>query len=338
MASIRDIAREAEVSPGTVSRVLNNDPTISVANETRERIITIAEKLRYQKVVRTNKSIQLITYASKEREMSDPYYREIRLAIEAEIRRLKLSLKKTIRIDGTSATLDKDKIAKAGALIVIGNFSIGALEQLYAINKNIVVINNPQAPQYIDAIYSNIEDAMANLLTKIQHLGYNNISYMGGLHTTRDLKGNPTVNEDDPRYKVYKQWCNEKNITEQAYLCGWDKEQSAKQLKKIIAEGKLPEVFIAGNDMVAIGIIQQLLNHGIQLPRDIKLISFNDLEVIQYVTPSISSVHIAIDEFGRSAVKMAEERIHNLRSVAQHIVVEAKLIERDTFITEGEKD
>lgn len=85
--------------------------------------------------------------------------------------------------------------------------------------------------------------------------------------------------------------------------------------------------------MVAIGIIQQLLQHGIQLPDDIKLISFNDLEVIQYVIPTISSVHIAIDEFGRSAVKMAEERIHHLRSVAQHIVVEARLIERTTFST-----
>ncbi|HJF68029.1 MAG TPA: LacI family DNA-binding transcriptional regulator [Staphylococcus kloosii] len=334
MASIRDIAREANVSPGTVSRVLNNDPTISVAQNTRERIFSIAEKLRYEKVTRTNKSIQLITYASKEREMSDPYYREIRLAIEAEVKRLKLSLKKTIRIDGTTQTLDEQKIAKAGALIVIGNFSVEALEQLYAINPNLVVINNPQTPQYIDAVYSNIEDAMHNLLTKIQSTGHSIIGYMGGLHTTRDLTGNATMSENDPRYKVYKKWCDDNNIEQQAYLCGWNKEQSAEQLKSLIEKDQLPEVFIAGNDMVAIGIIQQLLQHGIQLPDDIKLISFNDLEVIQYVTPSISSVHIAIDEFGRSAVKMAEERIHNLRSVAQHIVVEARLIERTTFKTQ----
>lgn len=333
MASIRDIAREANVSPGTVSRVLNNDPTISVAQNTRERIMSIAEKLRYEKVTRTNKSIQLITYASKEREMSDPYYREIRLAIESEVKRLKLSLKKTIRIDGTTQALDEQKIAKAGALIVIGNFSVEALEQLYAINPNLVVINNPQTPQYIDAVYSNIEDAMQNLLTKIQNTGHTNIGYMGGLHTTRDLTGNATMNDNDPRYKIYIKWCADNNIEQQAYLCGWNKEQSAEQIKSLISKAQLPEVLIAGNDMVAIGIIQQLLQHGIQLPDDIKLISFNDLEVIQYVIPTISSVHIAIDEFGRSAVKMAEERIHHLRSVAQHIVVEARLIERTTFST-----
>lgn len=52
MASIRDIARQAEVSPGTVSRVLNNDPTLSVAKETRTRINQIAQALQYEKVTR----------------------------------------------------------------------------------------------------------------------------------------------------------------------------------------------------------------------------------------------------------------------------------------------
>ena len=55
MASIRDIAKEARVSPGTVSRVLNNDPTLSVAEETRKRIYDIAENFQYKKAERKNK-------------------------------------------------------------------------------------------------------------------------------------------------------------------------------------------------------------------------------------------------------------------------------------------
>ena len=78
-------------------------------------------------------------------------------------------------------------------------------------------------------------------------------------------------------------------------------------------------------------MMQQLFAEKISVPEQVQLISFNDLDILQYVSPSVSSVHIAIDEFGRSAVKMAEERIHNIRSVAHHIVVEAQLIERETF-------
>ena len=49
--------------------------------------------------------------------MSDPYYREIRLAIEAEVTRLNLSLKRTIRIDGSSGVVDFDKVEKVEQLL-----------------------------------------------------------------------------------------------------------------------------------------------------------------------------------------------------------------------------
>ena len=53
--------------------------------------------------------------------------------------------------------------------------------------------------------------------------------------------------------------------------------------------------------------------------------------MIQYAVPSISSVHIPVDEFGRTAVRMAEERINNTRQIAIHVVVEAQLKARNTF-------
>src|SRR5699024_12768240 len=83
--------------------------------------------------------------------------------------------------------------------------------------------------------------------------------------------------------------------------------------------------------MVAIGILQQLQAEKITLPDDVKLISFNDLEIIQYAVPSISSVHIPIDEYGRIAVRMAEERINNTRQSPIHVIAEAQLKERATF-------
>ena len=60
MASIRDIAKEARVSPGTVSRVLNNDPTLSVSEETRKRIYDIAENFQYKKLKEKIKAYKLL--------------------------------------------------------------------------------------------------------------------------------------------------------------------------------------------------------------------------------------------------------------------------------------
>lgn len=333
MASIRDIAREAKVSPGTVSRVLNNDPTLSVSKDTRERIHRVANELQYQKSARKNKSIQIITYASRAKEMSDPYYREIRLAIEAEVKRLNLSLKRTIRIDGNDKNLDLYKVDKAGAIIVVGNFSTEALNTLRDYNKNIVVINNPNTPKSIDAVYSDLHYSMTNLLNEIKALGMTQIAYIGGSHMIRDLAGTPFSNHTDVRYEAYREWCSEHQISEITMIDGWKKENGEEAVKTLLNAHQLPEVFIAGNDMIAIGILQQIQYEKIAIPKDVKLISFNDLEVIQYAVPSISSVHIPVDEFGRTAVRMAEERINKTRHVAIHVVVEAQLKERNTFKT-----
>src|SRR5699024_4500065 len=334
MASIRDIAREAEVSPGTVSRVLNNDPTLSVAEKTRRRIHETAENLQYKKMERKNKSIQIITYASRAKEMSDPYYREIRLAIEAEVKRLNLSLRRTLRIDGEHDDIDITKIAKAGAIIVVGNFSSESILELQKYNHNIVVINNPNTPKSIDAVYSDLYDSMLQLLNDIDNTGLNHIVYVGGTHTIKNLEGLPTSNNtqiEDVRFKAFTEWCKKRQIISESLLNGWNKEDGVNAVKELLKTNHLPQVFIAGTDMVAIGILQQLQAQKLTVRDDVKLISFNDLEIIQYAVPSISSVHIPIDEYGRIAVRMAEERINNTRQIAIHVIAEAQLKERATF-------
>ena len=55
MATIKDIAERAQVSPATVSRVLNYDETMSVSIETRNRIFQVAEELNYVKYKSKNK-------------------------------------------------------------------------------------------------------------------------------------------------------------------------------------------------------------------------------------------------------------------------------------------
>ncbi len=83
MATIKDIARQANVSSATVSRVLNNDATLSVSEDTRDRIFTIAEELQYKptrmkKLKRENhmsqRQIGLLLLNSPDEEKLDPYF------------------------------------------------------------------------------------------------------------------------------------------------------------------------------------------------------------------------------------------------------------------------
>ena len=88
MATLKDIAQLASVSIATVSRVLNRDQSLSVTEETRHRILTVAEELGYTKHLKTGEShklkqkIAIIQWVSEQGELEDLYYYQIRLGIE----------------------------------------------------------------------------------------------------------------------------------------------------------------------------------------------------------------------------------------------------------------
>ena len=92
MATIKDIAQAAGVSPATVSRVLNYDPAMSVSDGTRKKIFDIAEQLNYKKSRKRKPSktqvyrIGLIEWYTEQEELDDLYYYSIRLGIEKKPR------------------------------------------------------------------------------------------------------------------------------------------------------------------------------------------------------------------------------------------------------------
>lgn len=88
MATIKDIAEKAGVSPATVSRVLNYDPGLSVTDKTKKRIFEAAEDLNYQhkkKSSRSTQKIAILTWYNEQEELDDIYYLSIRLGAENKI-------------------------------------------------------------------------------------------------------------------------------------------------------------------------------------------------------------------------------------------------------------
>lgn len=86
MATIKDIAQKASVSAATVSRILNQDDTLSVTDETKQRVLKVAQELNYTKhlknTVEKSISIGIFQWYSVFQELEDPYYQAIRVGIE----------------------------------------------------------------------------------------------------------------------------------------------------------------------------------------------------------------------------------------------------------------
>ena len=130
MATIKQVAEKAGVSPATVSRVLNYDESISVNEETRQTIFAAAEELGYKKKVVKPKieNVTLIYWVYQEEELEDIYFKAIYDTIlqKAEERNVRLNI--ITKEDGIEAVSKP-----VTAFIAIGWFSRKELDYLASI-------------------------------------------------------------------------------------------------------------------------------------------------------------------------------------------------------------
>lgn len=126
MASIRDIAKMAGVSPASVSRILNNDPSFSINKNTRARVIEIANRVQYSKKnsERGPKSagkkmtIGLILRHDAKTELSDPYFHEIHEGIEEEAAKWRLHVEVAFTMHEKNKAWES--LSAYGAVIMVG--------------------------------------------------------------------------------------------------------------------------------------------------------------------------------------------------------------------------
>lgn len=148
MATIKDIAQEAGVSPATVSRVLNNDLSLSVSEDTRTRIFAVAEDLGYKPArlkqlkratKQAGKTVTLLLWCSIEEERDDPFYASIRRGIELRCEELGLELGQTLR-GRTPAMIPRD----SDGLIVVGAVDAEGLDRFHADKSTIILVDHQQ--------------------------------------------------------------------------------------------------------------------------------------------------------------------------------------------------
>ncbi|MHC5268937.1 LacI family DNA-binding transcriptional regulator [Enterococcus sp. LJL98] len=337
MAGIRDVAKRAGVSIATVSRVLNEDPTLSVTEETKEKISESVTFFNYKKKkTTTNKKkklndLILITTVSESDELEDPYFRRIRRGIQLEAERKKIVIQKTIRLSETP--LDVKDLKNCGSVLIIGQVLPAVIELVKASNPNLVVIDDSQVNQDIDAVYTNFQAATYAHLERLYDNGHRNISFIGGKRILLDATGKRHECEEDQRQLAYESWMREKDLEKycSVFLNGWTTLDGIKSCEKLLMEKKeLPTAIVVGNDPIAVGVYRALQKRQFMIPKDVSIVSFDNIEVAEYLTPSLSTVNIHTEEIGKLGVRLAEELMSKVRQVPIQVSVSYEMILRES--------
>jgi len=331
MATIKDIADLAGVSAATVSRVLNGDKSITVKEETRQKIYEVVEQLeyvplieKYSKRIKKNKTTKflIINGFPQSLEVEDPYYLSIRYGIELECKNRKIKIEKVYKED------EKFYISpsiKADGIIAIGHFNEASISLFKTISENIIFVDSSPDDNKYDSVIVDLTRVIENILDHLIANGFKDIGYIGG----RDNYNAPIV---DSREQTFIQYMKNKDMLNEKHVIigSFSIDSGYKVAKEKIAVDTLPEVYVIANDSMAIGVLRALHEKGIRVPQDVSLVSINDIPTAKFSIPPLSTVKIYTKLMGSMSVRLLLEKIENKREIPITVKIPTKLVVRES--------
>ncbi|MFD2308468.1 LacI family DNA-binding transcriptional regulator [Enterococcus termitis] len=326
MATIKDIAALAGVSPATVSRVLNYDPDLSAGFETKQKIFEAAEKLNYTKHKKNSKKAKakllFVQWYDEAEELEDIYYLSIRLGIEKKAEELGIELIKRSLEERTDENVD--------GILALGKFDKEQADFLFKQNAILLFVDFDALAWGYNSLVIDFQQSVSNVLNHFIEHGHREIGILSGEEFT---KGNPKPLEDK-RLTVFKEILASKDLLNERYIlkAAFTVTSGYEAMKHFLKQhpNDHPTAFFASSDALAVGALKAIQELGYQVPKDISIIGFNDISVAKYVSPPLTTVKIHTEWLGELAVETMGAMIRETAPTARKITIATELIERDS--------
>lgn len=335
MVTIKDIARHSNVSTATVSRLLNNDPSLSVSEETRKRVLSVVKELDYKPLRRKNVKVKKqeevfnIGLIILNDETIDPYFQSIRLGAEDACNQYPLNIVSTMIVG--KSQISAESLSGLDGLIVIGDVDIADLKELYTENNNIVAVDYLPKDANVDVVISDFEGATELVLEYLFDNGHTDIAYIGGKGEIFGVSKFKTSDKEDTRKSTFEKLMQEKGLynKDKVLLGDWGTTSGYALTKQLIEMNELPSAIVVGSDPTAMGVLRALHEADIKVPEDVSIFSYDDIEAAAYMNPPLSTVRVYGDEMGKTAVKLLYDRLKG-RTIPLKVILPAELVIRDS--------
>lgn len=326
MATIKDIAKEAGVSAAAVSRILNEDQTLSVSPETRQRVFETAERLHYNKKSRMVKStfrLGIVQWFSAEEEMQDSYYLLVRQGIEDFCKKNGIAIVRAFRSDYNYMDILKD----VNGLICIGKFGKSEVEEFIRICSNVVFLDMPVEQYNITTLTMDFGQAVKQALDYLVELGHEKIAFLGG----KEYVGEKELFHDE-RKRAYVSYMKKKKLDYRSYLYegSFSTVSGYEMMKEILLKSEHPTAVFTASDALAFGAMKAIKEAGLKIPEDISVIGFNDTEMSAFTSPALTTIHAPAYDMGQHGANLLYVASNLSIHTPLKIKIPCYLVERDS--------
>jgi LacI family transcriptional regulator len=294
-ATIKDVARAAGVSVASVSRALNGHD--SVTDETRARILKAANDLRYvphagaRSLITRRTDTVGVLLPDLHGEFFSELIRGMDIAARVSGRHLLISSSHGSASEAAQAILTLQ--GRVDGLLVM---SPHADTRMLAANLPealpIVLMNTRIASGSYAALSVDNYGGAAAMMRYLVDGGYRRIAFIGG----------PAQNFDaDERLRGYRDALAAEHAVETILPGDFSEASGYKAGLELCARRDRPDAIFAANDMMALGCLFALTEHGLRVPDDIALAGFDDVPIARFASPPLTTVRVRIVDLGRRA-------------------------------------
>ncbi|WP_298611273.1 LacI family DNA-binding transcriptional regulator [uncultured Thiothrix sp.] len=330
MTSIKDVAKHAQVSISTVSHVVNG--TRFVGAEATQRVQVAIKELAYvpSSVARSLKSQHTHTLGMLVPNCSNPYFSEIMRSIEERCFELGYNLILCNTYDKPERQTKYLQILRekrVDGLILITASKPDQWRLPSKLTIPVVLVDREVNNKFCDLVETAHEHGAKLATQHLIALRHRQIACIAG------PKG---LSASDQRVKGWQaalEWASVKpsvllhsDFTSQGgyetmleLLAYWQDAQTDK-----------PSAVVICNDLMAIGALRAIHEQGLQVPRDLSIVGFDDIELSRFTNPPLTTVRQPKQAMGIHAVDMLMERIKGRRSETQALLLTPELAVRDS--------
>lgn len=327
---LRDVAREAGVHTATASRALNPRTRDRVHPVTAARVDAAAERLGYEvnsaaRALRTQRSEMIGVLIP---DISRPLYPAVMRGIVD-----------CLESQGYSALLsstDEDELRERrlfaqlrargvdGFLFATAHVRHPLLDEVAQQGIPAVALNRTASDAPVSSVASDNEGGMADVVTHLITLGHRDIAHVGGPTDTStgqaraagfvramESHGLPVSPGLSAEAEVYS-------------IAG-----GVRAARALLKSGRTFTAVVTGNDLLALGVLDVLRENHIRCPEEISVTGFQDLPMMDRVSPALTTVHVPQYEMGHEAARILLQHIGGITE-QQHVVLPVELMVRES--------
>lgn len=304
--TLKILAEYLDLSPATVSIVLNNSPVAkSISLATRQRVQAAAKKFEYRpnlhaRMLRTRLTNTVGVIVP---ELSEGYFTGVMLGVEEYL------LQEGFLYFTVSHLCRPDLIEEYPELLMnraVDGFLLINTELTTKVRLPVVGISSHSRKSGVTNIELDHNRATKMALRHLYELGHRRIAFMKGQHFSLD---------SEIRWQAIATIAKEIGIVIRPELCiyleksSWSPELGYPPVRELLNRTRDFTAIFCFNDTAAIGAIRAIEDAGLSCPRDISVIGFDDIIVAEYCNPRLTTVRQPLHKMGLAAAQLLIKRI-----------------------------